>query len=251
MSTIVIAREFRGPPNSGNGGFVCGVLAKGVEGPARSVLRAPIPIDVDLTIEARDGGRVLLNADGAMIAQAAAAPDAELPVPPPPPSLDAARKAGAYREGVDRLFHRGCFTCGMDRTDARSLRLYCGPLEDAPAGHLAGVWRPDPIFADVQGTIPAEVVWAALDCSGHFAWCAKEGLHGGLLGTMTCEVLRLPKAGEDLIVTAWPLEREGRKQFSGTALFTAAGELLARSHHVWVIWQPREGQVAERAKAQA
>ena len=68
---------------------------------------------------------------------------------------------------------------------------------------------------------------------------------------MTCEVLRLPKAGEDLIVTAWPLEREGRKQFSGTALFTAAGELLARSHHVWVIWQPREGQVAERAKAQA
>jgi hypothetical protein len=29
----LIGRQFRGPPNSGNGGYVCGVLAKGLDGP--------------------------------------------------------------------------------------------------------------------------------------------------------------------------------------------------------------------------
>ena len=37
------------------------------------------------------------------------------------------------------------------------------------------------------------------------------------------------------IVTAWPLERDGRKEFSGVALFSADGELLARGHQVWIV----------------
>ena len=41
MSKIVIGRQFCGPPNSGNGGYVCGVLADGLEGPVTAVLRAP------------------------------------------------------------------------------------------------------------------------------------------------------------------------------------------------------------------
>ena len=40
MRDVVIARQFRGPPNSGNGGYVCGVLAQGFDGPATAVLRA-------------------------------------------------------------------------------------------------------------------------------------------------------------------------------------------------------------------
>jgi hypothetical protein len=51
---------------------------------------------------------------------------------------------------------------------------------------------------------------------------------------MTCEVTRRPAAGESCIVTAWPIERSGRKSLSGTALFTADGERLARSRQVWI-----------------
>ena len=51
---------------------------------------------------------------------------------------------------------------------------------------------------------------------------------------MTCEVLRRPRADEACIVTAWPIERSGRKMTSGAALFTAASELLAKSHQVWI-----------------
>ena len=61
-----------------------------------------------------------------------------------------------------------------------------------------------------------------------------EGHPVGLLGTMTGEVTKLPKAGQPHIVTAWPLGAEGRKHYAGVALFTADGELLARGHQIWI-----------------
>jgi hypothetical protein len=47
-------------------------------------------------------------------------------------------------------------------------------------------------------------------------------------------MVRRPAIGEQCIVLAWPIERSGRKLISGTALFTADGELLAKSHQVWI-----------------
>jgi len=57
---------------------------------------------------------------------------------------------------------------------------------------------------------------------------------GGLLGTMTGEMLRRPAIGETCIVLAWPIERSGRKLMSGAALYAGDGELLARCHQVWI-----------------
>jgi hypothetical protein len=45
MQTITIARRFRGPPNSGNGGYVCGMLARYITGAAEVTLRAPPPLE--------------------------------------------------------------------------------------------------------------------------------------------------------------------------------------------------------------
>ena len=61
----MIGRQFCGPPNSGNGGYVCGVLAKGLEGPVTSMIRAPVPLDTDLTFETGASGNRLLGDDGA------------------------------------------------------------------------------------------------------------------------------------------------------------------------------------------
>ena len=100
-------------------------------------------------------------------------------------------------------------------------------------GIVAGPWTIHPNFADAEGLAPTEVVWAALDCPGSVSWVVN-GAGGGLLGTMTCEVLRRPAVGETTIVLAWPIERSGRKLISGTALFSVEGELMARSHQIWI-----------------
>lgn len=238
MSKIVVASQFQGPPNSGNGGYVCGVLARGLEGPATSVLRMRVPLDVELDLVLAEGVVQLTDAEGALVGRGEAADPSVLPEPPTPPSLAAAQAAGERYPGHAERYHPICFTCGPQRGDGDGLRVFPGQIEGAAAGQLACVWTPDPAFADPEGLVPTEIVWAALDCPGYFAWVVKEGRHGALLGTMTGEVLRRPKAGEPTIVMAWPIAREGRKETAGTALFTATGELLARSHQVWIVMGP-------------
>jgi hypothetical protein len=41
MLTMTIPHRFRGPPNSGKGGYVCGMLARNIAGAAEVTLRAP------------------------------------------------------------------------------------------------------------------------------------------------------------------------------------------------------------------
>ena len=47
---IVIDRRFRGPDDSANGGYACGLIARSVRGPAVVTLREPPPLDVTLRI---------------------------------------------------------------------------------------------------------------------------------------------------------------------------------------------------------
>jgi hypothetical protein len=228
LSKIQIGRQFCGPPNSGNGGYVCGVLASGIEGPATAVLRAPIPLDADLRLVSHD----------APIGESAPAVQ-PLPDAPVIPSPEAARAAGARFMGLTQRTHPICFTCGPERSEGDGLRVFPGQLEGADAGIVACAWTPHAAFADAQGTVATEVVWAALDCPGFFAWVEKAGRHGALLGTMTGEVLIQPRAGEEYVVVAWPIGREGRKETAGVALFDRDGRLMARGHQVWIVMGPR------------
>jgi hypothetical protein len=56
---------------------------------------------------------------------------------------------------------------------------------------------------------------------------------------MTGEILTPPRVGEDYIVLAWPIAREGRKETAGVALINAEGQILARAHQVWIVMPPR------------
>ncbi len=56
--TVVIARRYRGPAESGNGGYVCGRLAQHAGGEAEVTLRLPPPLGRPLTV-GHDGERRL------------------------------------------------------------------------------------------------------------------------------------------------------------------------------------------------
>lgn len=251
MSEIVIGQRFCGPPTSGNGGYVAGLMAEAIEGPATAVIRARVPLDTPLTLETRDGETTLVDAEGVLIGACKAGDPSVLPVVPPAPTLEAARAAGARHPGYAQRFHPICFSCSHERAEGDGLRVCVGQVEGAAPGVTACVWTPHEAFADGEGLATLEVVWAALDCPGYFAWVVKEGRHGALLGTMTGEVLRRPRVGEPCIVQAWPITREGRKEFAGVSLHAADGELLARAHQVWIVMgpPPQQSQAAETAKA--
>ena len=60
QQTIIIKNRFNGPPESGNGGYVCGLLASMFEGGAEASLRIPPPLDVELQLS-RDGDTATLT----------------------------------------------------------------------------------------------------------------------------------------------------------------------------------------------
>lgn len=238
MSTLVIRRQFRGPPNSGNGGYVCGVLAAQVDGVATAMIRAPVPLDVALELAHEESGAVLTGEGGLLIGQVAPATQA-LPEPPPSPGLEVARAAMAGYLGHIQRVHPTCLTCGPEREEGDGLRVFAGPAPGAEPGVVAAVWTPHSAFADAEGRVPDEIVWAALDCPGFFAWIAKEGRHGALLGSMSGDVTAPVTAGREYVVLAWPIAREGRKETAGVALYDAEGQVVARGHQVWIIMAPR------------
>jgi hypothetical protein len=114
-----------------------------------------------------------------------------------------------------------CFVCGV-RDDGLALRV--GPVAGREPLHASPIAIPE--------SLP-EIVWAAIDCPGAYAVGA-EGRGDIVLGRMTARVERVPEAAEQCVVTSWPLGEDGRKLFAGTALFSAAGELLARATQVWI-----------------
>jgi hypothetical protein len=220
---ITIGRRYRGPVESGNGGYTAGRLAAFVDGPAEVTLRLPPPLERPLTVAREDGNVRLLDGE-ALIAEARpGGPELD---PPEPPSLAEAEKAAARHVHFVGENFAECFGCGVRPGDG--LCIHVGPV--AGTDLHAAPWA--------AAEVSPEVVWAAIDCSG--AWAVGGPGRGEVvLGRMAAEIVRLPAEGEVCIVAAWPLGEDGRKLYAGTALFAADGELLALARQTWI--QPRIG----------
>ena len=101
----------------------------------------------------------------------------------------------------------------------------------------AAPWTPDPSVADAGGTVRPEVVWAALDCPSGIAAAEAADLAGDtavLLGRMTASLAELPVAGDQCLVIAWPVGRDGRKLLAGSALLGPGGKVLATARAIWL-----------------
>ena len=225
---IRIDRRFRGPPDSGNGGYVAGLLARALGGSGVEVtLRAPPPLDRELRVVAGVDGAELLAGDVLISAARRATVDIAVP---PPPSLDDARSAERDFAGFEHHPFPGCFVCGPERAAGDGLRIFPGAM--AGDERVAGVWTPDETLSDGDGSVAVEHVWAALDCPGYFAVRERAGI--AVLGRMAAEVVRRRLVGEAIIVTGWGIGSEGRKHRVGTALHDRDGKLCARAVATWV-----------------
>jgi hypothetical protein len=216
---LVIDRKFRGPTQSANGGYTCGLLASFLHGPAEVTLRLPPPLERELEVVTE--GPLVLRDGEAVVAEAASA-ELDLEVPEPIPFDEAA--AAALPEGDKESVFPECFVCGWKRDDG--LRIYAGPVEGREL--VAATWIPR------EDTISPEYVWAALDCPG--AYAVEFGQRGNpVLGRLTACVEHLPHPGERCVVMAWPLGEEGRKLFAGTALYGDDGRVLGSARATWIM----------------
>ena len=216
---LVIDRKFRGPTESANGGYTCGLLASFMHGPAQVTLLRPPPLERPL--EVRTEGPLELR-DGEEVVAEAAPVDLDLDLPGRISFDDAA--AAALPEGDRDSVFPECFVCGWARDDG--LRIYAGAVEGRKL--VAATWVPR------DDVISSEFVWAALDCPG--AYAVEFGQRGNpVLGRLTAHVEHLPHPGERCVVMGWPLGEDGRKLYAGTALFGEDNRLLGSARATWIV----------------
>jgi hypothetical protein len=228
--TIVIEQRFHGPPRSGNGGYVCGRIAKHLAGSVAVRLKAPPPLATPLRLDTAAGQAQLFDGDK-VIGEAKQVPPLELSLPTPP-TLEQARTASRSYSGFKSHAFPACFVCGPERSPHDGLCIYAGPLPNSAV--IAAPWTPNASLADPTGAVRSEFLWAALDCPGAFATTAAMKEAPAVLGELCASLVGGLKAGEECVVVAWPLEIQGRKRFAGTAIFTADGRPIAFARAIWI-----------------
>ena len=222
----IVSSRFRGPPSSGNGGYVAGLLGSHVAGPSRVRLHVPPPLERTLSI---DGDGDLRLSDGEALIATCSPVALELEAPAPP-TVEEARAASESYVGFRAHPFPSCFVCGPERADGDGLRIFPGRTA---AGLVAAPFEPPrDLLAKPAGLLEVPIVWAALDCAGYFAIVGDDPLPM-LLGELAVEV-RGPVDRGPHVVYGWSLGGEGRKARCGTALASGDGRLLAVAVATWI-----------------
>ena len=232
--TVIVDERFCGPPDSGNGGYVCGQLAAHLSGVAVVRLHRPPPLGRALEVHPSETGVELLDGDGVVASAQPSSWDDAFRVPAAP-HYDEAEKAAQGFSGYELHWFPGCFVCGPRRAEGDGLRIFPGAV--AGSDLVAGPWHPDASLADADGRVRDEFMWAALDCAGAFAF-PPDPERALVLGSLTALIAAPPSAGDRCIVVGWPAGIDGRKYFAGTAIFSESGERLAVARATWIRIEP-------------
>ncbi len=226
--SLTIDARYCGPPQSGNGGYVCGRLARFVDGAASVRLMAPPPLGRALRVDSADTVARLWD-DASQIAEARPT-TVEVEVPAMP-SFDEATAASRRFSGFTRHIFPGCFVCGPQRAQGDGLRVFAGPV--GREGIVASPWIP---AADLcaDGTVRSEFMWAALDCPGAFAVMPEARDRAIVLGQLDAHITGALAAGARCVVIGWPISIQGRKRIVGTAVADADGQVIARGRAIWI-----------------
>jgi hypothetical protein len=227
---MLIASRFCGPPRSGNGGYVAGVLAAHLPpGPAAVRLKAPPPLETELHVEAtREIARMF---DGTSVIAEARPTELDMDVPAPPSFEEAVQVSKSF-SGFHHHPFPGCFVCGPARAEGDGLRIFPGVMESR--GALFAPWVPDASLADETGHVDPAFVWAALDCTGVFAFPVASGGCVLVLGELAADIDGTITPGERCIAAGWSLGLDGRKRYAGSAVYAADGRTLALARAVWI-----------------
>jgi len=227
---VLIERRFRGPPDSAQGGYACGLVAERIEEACAAVsLRSPPPLERPLDIRQADDGTVALLDGDRLVAEGGPA-ELELDVPSAP-TIEEAEVASAGNPWHDRHPFPGCFGCGPERTQDEAVAVVMGPL--AGRDVFAAPWTPLAEFAGADGSVSPLFVWAALDCPTAPPAVPVEA-PASVLGRLTGRLVAPVTPGQPHTVVSWLIGHDGRKHRGGAAIYGPGGELCAYSEGLWI-----------------
>lgn len=221
---VTVPHQFCGPPNSANGGYTAGTLARYLGGVVEVTLRRPPPLGLPLKLD-REGEHGFLRDGDDLVAEAA--PTTVELVPPRSVDWDtavAASESSMFRDPGLHPFPT-CYVCGPLRDEGDGLRIFAGRV---PGSDLfAAPWIPS--------AVSEEMVWAALDCPSSASAFADETMPGPfVLGRIAVRIDQLPVVNQRHVIMSWGMERDGRKVFTASAIFGPDAALCAIARATWI-----------------
>lgn len=231
---IYIDDKYNGPPGSGNGGYVAGLLAKCVKSSSVMVtLRLPPPLNTELDVLYEGDVAKLMDNEKIVAEASAASLDIVLPVYP---SLENAKECSKRYPGFERHAFPRCYVCGPQREVEDGLRLFTGVDDDHT--YVAAPFDTFPALFDEDGHMHEEQIWAALDCPGAYAISQIDEEKVLVLGQITANIIESIVFSDQLIVVGWYLGKERKKNFSGTAIVDTKGHVKAIAKATWIEVNP-------------
>ncbi|NKI27970.1 hypothetical protein HCG49_15520 [Arenibacter sp. 6A1] len=224
---LTIEPRFCGPINSGNGGYVCGLLSNYVDYTAEVTLRQPPPLNTEMDVVVEENELRLMLSNETIASVTSGTIDFEAPQAP---DFHMAVEASKNYLGFKDHPYPYCFVCGPNRNSPDALCIF--PGKSSNDSIIAAPWEPDKLLADTDGNVKNEFVWAALDCPGGIVVLEESKMI--LLGRMTAKIKFKIQVGEKCVVIGWLKRQEGRKLYSGTAIYTESKGLCAVANAIWI-----------------
>lgn len=179
-------------------------------------------------MESRGDKMVALQGDTLVAEAAAAEPDVPVPAAV---TFEAAREVSAPASLDDHYFPE-CFVCGPLRQPEDGLCIYPAPIPDRDV--VASPWVPDATLARDGETVENVFMWSALDCPSGFATTFLGPRSMIILGRLTARVVEPVTVGQKVVVIGFPVDRDGRKLFTGSAVFSEEGDVKGVAQATWI-----------------
>ena len=227
INSVTIDHHFCGPSESGNGGYSAGLIAANVPFQAEVTLRKPPPLNRSMRLFV-DGGAARLMDGETLVAEAKETTGFQLETPVPV-DFSAATAAAKNYYGYEHSPFPNCFVCGHLRKPEEGLKIHPGRVGERA---VASPWVPYTALGDAQGLVKEEFIWAALDCPG--AWALIDHEQVVVLGRISVQKILPVKVKQPYVVMGWVIGSEGRKTWTGTAIFNENKELCASAKATWI-----------------
>jgi len=233
--TVIINKQFTGPPEYGQGGYVCGVVAGLIGSNAEVTLRQPAPVEKSLKVQRFDEGGVAVLDDDTLIAEASSITlDIDVPLPV---SLSEAEAASKLFFGFEHHPVPTCFVCSPQIPEEGGLSIFPGPIEERSV--VATPWTPAARLGRADGKVESKFLWAVLDCPSGWAlniagFVGSAPFDPIVLGRLSGKIMEPVEVGQRCIVIGWSIGMEGRKGYAGSAIYSSNGALHVVGRATWI-----------------
>jgi len=234
--SVIINKEFMGPPGYGQGGYVCGVVAQLIGDAAEVTLRGPAPLEKLLKVQHLDEGGVAISDGNTLIAEGSPITfDIDVPAPV---SFSEAEAASKFYLGIEHHPVPTCFVCSTQIPEESGLSIFPGLIEERSM--VATPWTPAARLGRADGKVESKFLWAVLDCPSGWALLDLAGFFGSVpydpaaLGRLSGKIIEPVEVGQRCIAIGWSLGVEGRKGYAGSAIYSSNGDLHAVARATWI-----------------